>query len=586
VTGFLGELSLRSASWQAFERVVARYLQAAGWQSVRVVGGSGDGGADVIATRGNKRWLVQVKCRKNPSGADAFMETVNAGAKYKADVLVLASASGFSNTLLEQREKELHSNLNVQLWDIADLIRFSEGLPDSSLVEEFPERYRLREYQEKACQSVVSKWLENPSSNALVVLATGLGKTFVAATAIRRILNQAPKQRVLVLAHTNVLVRQLEKSFWPFLNKNEETLIANSEEKFDPLRLADAKYVFASRDTLVSLINKGERIPNFDIILVDECHHLGAATYDLLLEELDVGSAEGPFLMGLTATDWRPDGSRLAGIFNDPVCNIDLIQGLRSGFLTNVDYRMFTDNIDWAALRQERGGEYSPKRINKTLFIKEWDDAVVKRLKESWKELLEMGAKPRCIIFCSTIDHAKRISSQINATGIAPSEALYSGSDLSPVERNKILWRFSDGQTGILCAVDILNEGVDVPDVNLIVFQRVTHSRRIFVQQLGRGLRLAENKEKVIVLDFVNDIRRFAAGFQLQDGLENESNNTRQIESISLGSEVKFMRESGEDLEGANFLREWIGDVEALEEAGEDVSILQFPNTSLIPESR
>jgi superfamily II DNA or RNA helicase len=586
MSGFLSELSLRSASWQAFERVIARYLQAGGWQSVQVVGGSGDGGADVIATINNRRWLVQVKCRKTPSGTEAFLETVNAGAKYGADVLVLASASGFTNALLEQQENELRNGLNVQLWGIEDLIRFSKKLPGLSLVEKSPEKYKLREYQEKACQSLVLKWLEDPSNSALVVLATGLGKTFVAATAIRRILNQSPNQRVLVLAHTNPLLLQLEKSFWPFLNKEEETLIANGDEKFDLLRLADSKYVFASRDTLVSLIHKGANIPDFDIVLVDECHHLGAATYNLLLEELNVGSDEGPFLIGLTATDWRPDGDRLGGIFDDPVCNIDLTQGLKSGFLTNVDYRMFTDNIDWAVLRQERGGEYTPKRINRTLFIKEWDDAVIERLQEAWDELSKVGSTPRCIVFCSTIEHAKRISAQINATGVAPCEALFSGSGLTSVERNNILWKFSDGQIGILCAVDILNEGIDVPDVNLIVFQRVTHSRRIFVQQLGRGLRLAENKEKVIVLDFVNDVRRFAAGFKMQDGLENQSGNTKQQESISLGSEVRFMREGGEDLEGANFLREWLGDVEALEEAGEDVSILQFPDTSLVPETR
>ena len=87
---------------------------------------------------------------------------------------------------------------------------------------------------------------------------------------------------------------------------------------------------------------------------------------------------------------------------------------------------------------------------------------------------------------------------------------------MNPVERNRLLWDFADGRIGILCAMDVLNEGVDVPDVNLVVFQRVTHSRRIFVQQLGRGLRLAEGKDKVIVLDFVSDVRRFAAGLELQ----------------------------------------------------------------------
>lgn len=93
---------------------------------------------------------------------------------------------------------------------------------------------------------------------------------------------------------------------------------------------------------------------------------------------------------------------------------------------------------------------------------------------------------------------------------------------MDSAERNRILCDFQDGVIDVLCAVDILNEGVDVPDVNIIVFQRVTHSRRIFIQQLGRGLRLSKNKEKVIVLDFVSDIRRFAAGINLKDGLAED----------------------------------------------------------------
>src|SRR5207249_8213886 len=101
--------------------------------------------------------------------------------------------------------------------------------------------------------------------------------------------------------------------------------------------------------------------------------------------------------------------------------------------------------------------------------------------------------------------------------------AIYSktstGKSMAPYERNRVLSDFHDGVVDVVCAVDIFNEGVDVPDVNIIVFQRVTHSRRIFIQQLGRGLRLAPGKDRVIVLDFVSDIRRFAAGLDLKDEL-------------------------------------------------------------------
>ncbi len=583
MSGFLDERSIRSGTWQAFERVVARFLFAGGWKSVRLVGGSGDGGADVLATRGGRKWLVQVKHRRAPSGMQAFQETVNAGALYQANVLVVASASGFTNELRELREDQANTGIDVQLWDVPDLARLGERLPSEALVEQAPVEYELREYQERACEAIVGKWLADKSGSALVVLATGLGKTFVAATAIRRIANLHDGAKVLVLAHTNPLLRQLEKAFWPFLRKEEATLIANGEEAFSWELLERTPFVFASRDTLAARIVDGATLPEFDLVLVDECHHLGARTYDAILRELHVGEEEGPFLLGLTATDWRPDGSSLESLFGDPVCRVDLVSGLKSGFLTNVDYRMFTTNIDWDALQEERGGNYSAKRINRTLFINEWDDAVVGHVRSAWDELAASGATPRGIVFCSTIDHAKKMVEQLNAMGFTRSEALYSGRDLPPVDRNKLLWEFSDGQVGILCAVDVLNEGVDVPDVNLVVFQRVTHSRRIFVQQLGRGLRLADGKDKVVVLDFVNDVRRFAEGLHLQGEIDEDGPRQGQPEQIAIGSSVTFVKANSADVDGANFLREWLGDAEAVAEAGEDVSILRFPDPGLVP---
>jgi type I site-specific restriction endonuclease len=182
---------------------------------------------------------------------------------------------------------------------------------------------------------------------------------------------------------------------------------------------------------------------------------------------------------------------------------------------------------------------------------------------------------PRAIVFCGTIDHAITMRDRINALGFTRAEALFSagagGPSVSPAQRNRILCDFHDGIVGVLCAVDILNEGIDLPDVNIVVFQRVTHSRRIFVQQLGRGLRLAEGKDKVIVLDFVSDIRRFAAGIDLQNQL-----NSPPL-YVSLGNQVRFMNASGEDKKAEAFLREWLEDVATVEAAGEDENVLKFP---------
>jgi superfamily II DNA/RNA helicase len=148
-----------------------------------------------------------------------------------------------------------------------------------------------------------------------------------------------------------------------------------------------------------------------------------------------------------------------------------------------------------------------------------------------------------------------------------------------------LLWDFADGRIGILCAVDVLNEGVDVPDVNLVVFQRVTHSRRIFVQQLGRGLRLAPGKTRVIVLDFVSDVRRFAAGLELQRALDEGGPAPGSPVTVNLPSKVTFHRANTDDLDGASFLREWLGELGEVEEAGEDVSVMRFPPVELLPAS-
>jgi superfamily II DNA or RNA helicase len=585
MSSFLSDLAITSASWQGFERLVARLLLERGFAYVSVVGESGDGGADVLAVHhSGKRWLLQVKRWASAVGSEVLDRTIAASRSYRADVPVIVSKTGFTVDLHHRTSRLRTEGINVQLWDRQTLAQSGKKLPLNPLVVREPNRYQLREYQEEAVQKIVKEWVSFSSGSALVVLATGLGKTFVAGEALRRIfLNQA-SQKVLVLAHTNVLVYQLEKSFWPFLGPNLSTVVVNGSERPEWASLRSFDIIFATRDTIASAIQGGVELPAFNIVIVDECHHLGAATYESILDALGIGSMGGPFLIGLTATPWRPGGEGLDHRFGSPVVSVDMVTGLKKGFLTNVDYRMYTDNVDWEALRALKGDRFTPKIINRTLFINQWDDAVVAQIQEAWSEL---GSNPKGIVFCGTVSHADRMSAGINALGFTCAAPIYSkgpdGKAMTPVERNRLLWDFADGKIGILCAVDVLNEGVDVPDVNLVVFQRVTHSRRIFVQQLGRGLRLSPGKDRVLVLDFVSDVRRFAAGLDLQRSLDQDGPAPGKPVRVNLGSKVRFRRANSDDVEGSTFLREWLGDLEEVESAGDDVSLLRYPPASPLP---
>jgi len=571
------QYQIMNGTWQAFERNLCRLLLYEEYENVRLVGQTGDRGADVTASKAKKKWLFQVKHWKKPVGLGVVEETIKAVYEYQADIPVIVSSGGFEAMVKEHQRTLLLRGIPLQLWDTNILLTKAKRLPDKIFNTRLP-----RKYQEPAIDEVVSSYFSRNDNKILVVMATGLGKTFVAAESIRRI--RATKRcRVLVCAHTNDLVYQLEKSFWPFLRPAESTLIWNSYEHPTYGMLEKADLTFACVDSVASWIRTGKELPEYEILLVDECHHVGAGMYNYVFSALHAGKAGGAFAFGLTATPWRPDEIDLNSYFGEPRVSIDMVMGLNNGFLANVDYRMYTDNINWKSLKDIKGRCFSPKQINRTLFINQWDDSVVYILKDVWSE----QTIPRAIVFCGTIEHALIMRDKINMLGFCKAEAIYSGTSgsgyepMSQYKRNRILSDFTEGSINVVCAVDIFNEGIDVPDVNILVFQRVTHSRRIFIQQLGRGLRISEGKEKVIVLDFVSDIRRFAAGISLKDSISVKESGTLRI---NLPNKVTFMKVGGEDPQTESFLRQWLDDVVAIEEADEDASVLRFP--PLLPGGR
>ena len=218
---------------------------------------------------------------------------------YEAQIPVIVAANGFDQSVYDQQTILLSQNIPLQLWSTPDLISRFSKLPDDIVNKRDP-----RDYQKEAINIICENYHSAYNNKALIVLATGLGKTFVASEAVRKI-NAVKHIRVLVLAHSNPLIYQLERSFWPFLKPSQSTTIWNGYEHPNLETISKSDFVFACIDSVSEAVKRHE-VYDFDMIIVDECHHAGSSTYRTVLDHY-MGSPDPPFLLGLTATPWRAD---------------------------------------------------------------------------------------------------------------------------------------------------------------------------------------------------------------------------------------------------------------------------------------
>ena len=213
-------------------------------------------------------------------------------------------------------------------------------------------------------------------------------------------------------------------------------------------------------------------------------------------------------LAGVTATPWRGDGYDIDRLLGPPLIKIGISEGLQAGYLSEVDYRLFADNLDWEFVQEASRHKYSLSQLNRKLILPTRDEEAAKVATETFKSEIRRAA----IVYCPSGVHVKTFAATLRQFGFQAEAVLH---ETPSRERAKLMSRFRAGELQFVTVVDLFNEGVDVPDVDMIVFMRVTHSRRIFVQQLGRGLRISPGKDRVIVLDFVTDLRRIAEVVEL-----------------------------------------------------------------------
>lgn len=320
----------------------------------------------------------------------------------------------------------------------------------------------------------------------LVVLATGMGKTWLAAFDAR----QMHAKRVLFVAHREEILLQAEETFLR-LNPHAHTGLYNGNQKN-----GDADYLFASVSTLGQDAQLQRFAPDhFDYIVVDEFHHASAQTYQALLAYFTP-----TFLLGLTATPERTDRADILSLCdNNLVYSRDLQFGINAGILVPFTYYGIRDeSVDYQEIPW-RNGKFDPVKLENQFAT----ERRAKHIFNHW----HAKKQQRTLAFCVSKSHANYMDAYFKRHGIR-SCAVYSD---STVRRNEALRQLNSGELDIIFSVDLFNEGTDLPAIDTVVMIRPTESKILFLQQLGRGLRLspASNKTQLVVIDFVGNHTAF-----------------------------------------------------------------------------
>ncbi|MFA5531553.1 MAG: DEAD/DEAH box helicase family protein [Thiohalomonadaceae bacterium] len=333
----------------------------------------------------------------------------------------------------------------------------------------------------------------------LVVAATGTGKTVVSAFDYKRHCNEnkGSSNRLLFIAHREEILKQSLACFRGVLrdpNFGELFVGGYRPESIDHLFMSIQTF---NSQSWIDKTHKGF----YDYIVVDEFHHAAAPTYKKLLTHY-----EPKILLGLTATPERMDGQSIFSYFNDRIAaEIRLPEAIDRKLLSPFQYFGITDEIDLRDVKWERGGydirELSNVYTLNTEAAKRRCNMIIKSLSRYSTDTGEIKG----LGFCVSVAHANFMAEYFVNHGI-PSLALTG--DAPNEVRNNAKKKLLSGQIRFIFVVDIYNEGVDIPEVNTVMFLRPTESLTIFLQQLGRGLRLAENKECLTVFDFIGQANK------------------------------------------------------------------------------
>jgi len=486
-----------------FEIFVKNILSECGWTDLEItkVGKEykhGDGGVDIFGYKADRKFAIEVKQRKLGNNVDvsALNQLVTGARLANVKNLILVTNSYFTS---EVRVRALR--LGVELIDRDSLKDLWE-----TRSSEIGRRIKPRKYQDGVINESLRAY-NNNKSKILIEMATGLGKTYTVAILIKRLIQESDKRcRVLFVAHQVEILLQSVTAFKNILGIGDYSYSAC----FDGSDPEETDFVFASFDTLFTKINNLSEY-EYDYVIIDEAHHVPARTYSTVTTYFTP-----KLLIGLTATPYRTDNKSVLDYFGGSDGHIgkyDLVWGLKHRKLAFPKYMVMLNDMDQSKIDQLNKG-LSISDIDKRLFLNKKDEEIVSIISRAIKEKSIDNVKG--IVFCRNINHMKQLIQFFDA-----GSAVMVHSKLNDQQRRDRIREFREGAVKFILVVDLFNEGVDVPEVNLLVFVRYTGSRTIWLQQLGRGLRKTSNKDYVHVLDFVGSLERLNEINELKDSIDD-----------------------------------------------------------------
>lgn len=418
----------------------------------------------------------------------------------------LVSKDKFTDDLLKQNSM-VHLGWDVYRWTVRQLQKQPDTVKDELRVffgthSRFKEiddylpvqrgqaingdKLELREYQQEALDNLQSM-RDKKETIALLYQATGTGKTVTAVMDAKRV-----GGRTLFVAHTMELVNQAYNTFKSLWAETTVGKFADSVKDYD-------RNVICGSIQSVALNLDTFNDNDFDYIIIDEAHHATAESYQKVLAYF-----KPKFILGLTATPERADDTNILDIFQNTAHKLDIQMAVEMGALTNVRCIRIHTNIDMTKVRFN-SVQYNIRDLDVKICVSERNQLIV----DTW---LNYVKDKRTVIFCASVKHAEQIADLFKKAGV---NAVAVSGSMKTSERNEWLAKFASGEVKVLCACDLLNEGWDCPQTEVLFMARPTMSKVLYTQQLGRGMRLSEGKEFLMVFDFVDSASQYNAPYSL-----------------------------------------------------------------------
>jgi superfamily II DNA or RNA helicase len=336
----------------------------------------------------------------------------------------------------------------------------------------------LWDYQHEMVNGIHTAWKGN--TRVMAQLPTGGGKTVIFSAIADKFVRRS--QRVLVLAHRDELITQAASKLEAITQAPVGIIKAGySPSPLFPIQVASVQ----------SMVNRLPHYPHFDLVVIDEAHHSTADTYRKIL-----GAYPKAYQLGVTATPIRTDGTGFRDLFDAMVCGPTVAELIAGGYLSK--YKLYADpNPMNTKGVKTTGGDFSTSDLAKKNDVVQLSGNLV----DSYRQYVDGG---RCLVFALNVSHAKAIADRYNAAGI-PAIAL--DGETHSEERKEALQRFSEGEIKVIVNCSLFCEGLDIPAIDAVQIARPTKSLGLWLQMLGRVLRLAPGKVLAIIIDHTNNWR-------------------------------------------------------------------------------